>query len=53
VYVTRVKPEKRAEFNAVCKKIADANRRHQGDTWVAMETLYCRLSILKYNRLLE
>ncbi|HEV2494331.1 MAG TPA: antibiotic biosynthesis monooxygenase [Terriglobia bacterium] len=40
VYVARVKPEKRAEFDAIEKKIAEASRRHRGDTWVAMETLY-------------
>ncbi len=40
VFVVRVKPEKRADFDAVNKKIADANRRNKGDTWVAMETMY-------------
>ncbi len=40
VFVVRVKPEKRADFDAVSKKIADANRRNKGDTWVAMETMY-------------
>jgi quinol monooxygenase YgiN len=40
VYTAKVKPDKRAEFDAVNKKSADANRRHQGDTWVAMETFY-------------
>ncbi len=40
VFITKVKPEKRAEFDAVNKKIADANRRQKGDTWVALETIY-------------
>ena len=40
VFVARVKPEKRAEFDAVNKKMVDANRRHKGDMWVALETSY-------------
>jgi hypothetical protein len=40
VFIADVKPEKRAEFDAINKKIADANRRQKGDTWVAMETIY-------------
>ncbi len=40
VFVVKVKPERRADFDAVSKKIADANRRNKGDTWVAMETMY-------------
>ena len=38
--IVQVKPEKRAEFDAAVKKMADANRRNQGATWVAMETVY-------------
>jgi hypothetical protein len=40
ITVTRVRPEKRAEFDAVCKKMVDANRRHNGDTWLALEVSY-------------
>jgi quinol monooxygenase YgiN len=40
VYIAKVKPEKEAEFDAVNKKIADANRRHDGDIWLALETTY-------------
>jgi quinol monooxygenase YgiN len=40
VYVVRVKPEKTAEFNTIAKKIADANRRYNGDRWLAMATIY-------------
>lgn len=42
VFVADVKPEKRADFDALNKKIADANRRNNGDTWMAMETIYGR-----------
>ncbi|MEK7404654.1 MAG: hypothetical protein AAB225_06060 [Acidobacteriota bacterium] len=37
VFVVKVRPEKRAEFDAVIKKMVDINRRHQGDTWLASE----------------
>ena len=40
VYVARVKPDKRAEFDAVSKKVAEANRRNNGDIWVALEVEY-------------
>jgi hypothetical protein len=40
VYIAKVKPEKRAEFDAINKKMVDANRRNKGDTWIAMETVY-------------
>ncbi len=40
LFVVKVKPEKRAEFDAINKKVADANRRNKGDTWLAIETLY-------------
>ena len=39
-YIARVKPERRAEFDTVNKKIADANRRNKGDNWLALETAY-------------
>ena len=40
VFITKVKPEKRADFDAVAKKVAAANRQNKGDTWLAMETTY-------------
>jgi len=40
VYVARVKPEKRAAFDALNKKMAEVNRRHNGDTWLAFEISY-------------
>jgi len=40
VYVAKINPEKRAEFDSVGKKMADANRRNKGDTWLALETAY-------------
>ncbi len=40
VFIAKAKPEKRAEFDAINKKIAEANRKNNGDTWVASETEY-------------
>ena len=40
VFVVKVKPEKLADFQALTKKWAEANRRYNGDRWLAMETVY-------------
>ncbi len=40
VFVARVKPEKRAEFDSITKKIVEANRRNNGDKWIALEVDY-------------
>src|ERR1700746_4052972 len=42
VYIVQVKPEKRADFDAISKKIVAANRQAKGDSWIAMETVYGR-----------
>jgi quinol monooxygenase YgiN len=39
-YIVQVKPDKRAQFDAISKKIAAANRQNKGDSWVAFETVY-------------
>jgi hypothetical protein len=39
-FTVQVKPEKRADFDAIAKKIATANRQNKGDSWLAMETMY-------------
>jgi hypothetical protein len=39
-YIVKVKPEKVADFTVLAKRVADANRRFNGDRWIAMETLY-------------
>lgn len=39
-YVVHVKPEKRAAFDALIKKLVAANRDHQGDNWTTIETIY-------------
>jgi hypothetical protein len=40
VFIVKVKPEKLADFQALTKRWVDANRRFNGDTWIAMETVY-------------
>ncbi len=40
VFTVHVKPEKRADFDAIARRIADANRRNSGDNWVTVETVY-------------
>ncbi len=40
IYIVKVKPEKIADFNALAKKIVEANRRYNGDHWLASETIY-------------
>jgi hypothetical protein len=40
VYTVKVKPEKLADFQALSKKWIDANRRFDGDHWLAQETMY-------------
>ena len=40
VLIVKVKPEKHADFLALSKKYADANRRFNGDRWIALEAVY-------------
>jgi hypothetical protein len=40
VFIVQVKPEKRADFDAISKKMVAANRQNKGDEWLAMETIY-------------
>jgi hypothetical protein len=40
VFIAKVKPEKVADFQALTKKWVDANRRFNGDRWVASEAVY-------------
>jgi len=47
IYQVQVKPEKRAEFDALAKKIAEANRTG-GDHWEALETMYGDGNVVTY-----
>lgn len=39
-FIVKVKPEKRADFEAVTKKIVEANKHNKGDNWLTFETVY-------------
>jgi len=39
-YIVKVKPEKIADFQVLARKWVDANRRFDGDRWLATETLF-------------
>jgi quinol monooxygenase YgiN len=40
VYIVHVKPEKVGDFEALARKVADANRHNDGDHWLAAEAVY-------------
>jgi hypothetical protein len=40
VTIVKVKPDKRADFDALNKKIREANRKNKGDTWIAYSVEY-------------
>lgn len=40
VYTVQVKSEKRADFDAITKRMATANHQNKGDAWLTMETVY-------------
>src|SRR3954470_16558073 len=40
VLIVKIRPEKRADFDTVNRRIADANRKAKGDLWTAMEVQY-------------
>lgn len=40
VFIVKVRPEKRADFDVINRKIADANRKAKGDFWTATEVEY-------------
>ena len=39
IYIVKIKPEKRADFDQIARKIADANRNNKGDRWLAAEAV--------------
>src|SRR6266850_186945 len=39
-YIVKVKPEKIADFQVLARKWVDANRRFDGDRWLATQTLF-------------
>jgi hypothetical protein len=40
VFIVNVKPDRRADFDTVGRRLADANRKAKGDVWLAAEVTY-------------
>jgi hypothetical protein len=47
-FIAKVRPEKRAEFDAVARKMAEANRRNHGDAWVTLESVYGEQNVVTF-----
>jgi len=48
VFVARVKPEKRFEFDTLSVKMANANRKNKGDNYLAYEVIYGEQNVIYY-----
>ena len=48
IYTVQVKPDKRAEFDALTKRMAEANRRNGGDEWLAIENMYGEGNVINF-----
>lgn len=48
VLTVKVKPEKLADFQALTKRYADANRRFNGDRWIVLETEYGEANVYQF-----
>jgi hypothetical protein len=48
VFMVKVRPEKRADFDTVNKKIADANRKAKGDFWLATQAEYGEVNTVQF-----
>ena len=47
-YIVHVKPDKRAAFDAVIKKMVAANRGDQGDKWLTLESIYGENNTIRF-----
>jgi len=47
-FIAKVKMEKRAEFDAITKKMVALNRRNKGDTWLASENMYGDVNVVSF-----
>jgi hypothetical protein len=48
VLTIKVKPEKVADFLALTKKFAEANRKFNGDRWLALEAVYGEANVYQF-----
>ena len=54
VFIAKVKPEKVADFQAITKKWADANRRfNSADRWITLETVYGEGNVYQFTSTLK
>jgi hypothetical protein len=49
VFIDHVKPDRRAQYDAGIKKMVEYNRKHNGDMWIAGETVYGDVNTIMYN----
>ncbi len=49
VMIVKVRGDRTAEYEAAIKKLVDANRKHKGDTWLAMQTEYGEMGTLIFS----
>jgi hypothetical protein len=52
-FIVKVKPEKRADFDVIGKKIAEANRKHKGSNWIAYQTEYGEQNTVSFSSLVD
>src|SRR5712664_4917952 len=48
VLTVKVKPEKLADFQALTKRFAEANRKFNGDRWIALQSVYGEANIYQF-----
>ena len=48
VFKVKIRPEKRAEFDTINKKVADANRKAKGDFWLASQQEYGEVNTVQF-----
>jgi quinol monooxygenase YgiN len=53
MFVVKVKPDKRMDFDAVGKKIAEANRKNKGDRWIAYSVEYGEQNTVMFSSVRE
>ncbi len=49
IFIVKVRPEKRADFDAANRKIAEANRKAKGDSWLATEVEYGEANTVQFS----
>jgi len=50
VLTIKVKPEKVADFLALTKRFAEANRKFNGDRWLALQSVYGEANVYQFTQ---